>query len=103
MKHEIAQVAGATVIRLQGQLVFGDRMAFDRAASDALSQSAGQLSVDLAGLDYMDSAGLGFLITLREQASKKGVSVVLTNPTGKVSQLLSLARFDMLFSIRQGS
>ena len=46
----------------------------------------------------MDSAGLGFLLTLREKAEGNGRTVILSKPAGAVRELLELARFDTLFA-----
>jgi len=100
VKHEIKTELDRTILVLSDQLVDADRAAFERVVAQVVGSGARTIEVDFAGLTYMDSAGLGLLLTLREQAEKSRAQVVLTNPTGAVREILELARFDTLFSIR---
>jgi len=53
----------------------------------------------MKNLAYMDSVGLGMMITLRDEAEKKGITASISNPSGDVKDLLEMACFDRLFSI----
>lgn len=100
MKHEVKKESGKTVLHISDQLVAADRGEFDSVLPQVVSGNPGQIEVDLKGLTFMDSAGLGMLLTLREQAEKSGARVALTNPEGAVQEMLELACFDTLFEIR---
>ncbi|KAA5607326.1 STAS domain-containing protein [Roseospira marina] len=99
MQYNITTEGTATVLHLSEQLVDADRAAFDTVLSRVLSSRPPRVIVDFSGLHYMDSAGLGLLLTLRERARAAGAEVVLRNPTGAVRDMLQLARFDTLFSV----
>jgi anti-anti-sigma factor len=98
MKYEILDEGGKAVLSLREQLTFTDRSSFDGLIPQLL-RSAKTVVVDLKNLDYMDSAGLGMLLTLRDKADKAGTSVVLRQPKGDVKELLKLSCFDTLFTI----
>lgn len=100
MEHAVATQGDAVRLSLKGHLVHDDRGQFERVINDVLASRPGAVQVDFGALDYMDSAGLGFLLTLRERALTQSVTVSLHNPKGAVRELLDLARFDTLFSIR---
>ena len=59
-----------------------------------------RIVVDMAKLEYMDSSGLGMLLTLREQVKGNKAEVVIARPRGEVRELLELACFDTLFTFR---
>ncbi|HLN23468.1 MAG TPA: STAS domain-containing protein [Patescibacteria group bacterium] len=99
MNYEIAEKNGQRTLVLRGQLTFADRAALDQVIAQVLAGEIRTMSVDLEHLDYMDSAGLGMLLTLRDRAGKANVQVRLVKPQGDVKELLSLACFDTLFSI----
>jgi len=101
VQYNITTENSATVLHLSEQLVDSDRAAFDTVLSRALSGRPTRVVVDFAGLSYMDSAGLGLLLTLRERARAAGADVVLRNPVGAVRDMLQLARFDTLFTVIQ--
>lgn len=100
MRYEVTQEGGEAVLHLRGELVLSDRDSFDGVAKEALKPGVAALVVDLSGLEYMDSAGLGMLLTLREQSENLGVNVALRGAGGEVRELLELARFDTLFELR---
>jgi len=100
VKHEIRNELDKTVLALSDQLVDADRAVFERVVGQVVSSGARTIEVDFSELKYMDSAGLGLLLTLREQAEKVRAQVVLASPKGSVREILELARFDTLFSIR---
>jgi anti-sigma B factor antagonist len=53
--------------------------------------------VDLSGLEYLDSSGLGLLLSLsKEYGAQGGVLVLVTNET--VDNILSLTRLNGIFS-----
>lgn len=101
MKYEIIDGTEIPTLVLRDQLTFSDRERFDAVIDKLLARRKPLVAVDLAGLDYMDSAGLGMLLTLRDRADKAQAQVKLLRPKGEVGELLVLACFDSLFSIAQ--
>ena len=98
MKYQLNQAGGKTVLAVSDQLVAADRSEFDSLLPRVFS-SGGMVEVDLEELTFMDSAGLGMLLTLREHAVKNDGSVTLARPRGAVKEMLELACFDTLFEI----
>lgn len=99
MKYEICDQADGPVLVLRDQLTFDDRDSFDGVIDKLLARRARRGTVDLAQLEYMDSAGLGMLLTLRDRAERAAMEVRLINPKAEVRELLVLACFDSLFTI----
>ncbi len=99
MKYELSEESGKSILSLREQLTFSDRSGFDGLIPQILRNRAKSVVVDLKGLEYMDSAGLGMLLTLRDKADKAGASVTLRQPKGDVKELLKLSCFDTLFAI----
>lgn len=101
MKYEIIDAEGGPTVFLKDQLTFADRDGFDTVIDKLLARRKPVVTVDLSGLDYMDSAGLGMLLTLRDRAEHAGCEVGIRNPRSEVRELLDLACFDTLFTIEQ--
>ncbi|MEL6185454.1 MAG: STAS domain-containing protein [Myxococcota bacterium] len=56
--------------------------------------------VDLTGIDYIDSAGLGMILQLKEHATTRGGKLsVIALTGGPVRHVLELAHFDQLVEI----
>jgi anti-anti-sigma factor len=51
-------------------------------------------------VDYLDSSGLGMLLMLREKAQAANKTVSLRNCRGAVRQVLDIANFAKLFTIK---
>jgi len=69
------------------------RMNIDRILKSAPTSTV----VDLSGLEYLDSSGLGLLLSLsKEYGAQGGRLVLVTNET--VDNILSLTRLNGIFS-----
>ena len=88
-------------ITLAGRFDFHAHRDF-RQCSDALlaEQAVQELDINFAGVDYLDSSALGMLLLLREKAEGKGKRLVLSGLQGTVKQVLDIANFGKLFTLR---
>ena len=55
-----------------------------------------KLLLDLSGIDFMDSSGLGFIMGRYALVSKLGGSLALLNPNARVSRILSLSALERI-------
>lgn len=91
----------STVIRIPTRFDFRLTHDFHRTVGDLLGRGDGsEIVVDFTGTDYMDSAGLGMLLVLRDSARGAGKSIVLARATGHVKRTLEIANFSKLFQFR---
>ena len=49
------------------------------------------LEIDLGGLSYLDSSGIGAVVTLLRALESRGGSLHITNPSGIVARVLELS------------
>ena len=80
------------VLQCQGRIVKGDETTLLCAASRQMGRS---VVLDLTGVDAIDAAGIGALVSL--QAS--GTYLILMNPTAQVREVLKLSHLDSIFEI----
>lgn len=86
---------------IDGKFNFFLHREFKHAYTNLLSDpSIQEIEVDMQRMDFIDSAGLGMLMLLRERAVVANKSIVLSNPSKSVSELLWVANFDKLFVIK---
>ena len=55
-----------------------------------------KLLLDLSGIDFMDSSGLGFIMGRYALVSKLGGTLALLNPNARVSRILSLSALERI-------
>ena len=92
---EVEKVGGCLVARLSGALnsLLGERLLGEIKTQ---LESSHDVIVDLAGVGYLDSAGLGALVSIQMSTKRKGYTCILTGLQGaplevmKSSQLLKI-------------
>ena len=88
---------GIKRINVHGDFVFDVNKAF-RAAYESLPPGR-PVTVDLSGASYIDSAGLGMLLRLREHAGGTPNAVTLAGGNATIKTILNVANFQQLFRI----
>ena len=56
--------------------------------------------IDLGGVDYIDSSGLGTLVNIHRRSMQKGGSLVITGIHGLVKELFEMTRLDTVLDIQ---
>ena len=100
MDHKITQEKGQLVLHLSGQVTDADRGSFATILADIPRTGISEIDVDLSQVRYIDSVGLGLLVTLRETAGEIGAPVTLSGAGSEIRAALEMAYFDRLFTIR---
>ena len=98
MKFEMKSEQNRTVLTLHEQMTYADRASFDKLIPSLVSHGQ-PLVVDVADLNYMDSAGLGMLLSLRDATEKRRVPLKLCRPQGDVKELMNLSSLESLIPI----
>lgn len=75
-----------------------DASQVEKARPIFLELSEGR-TVDLAGLDYISSAGLGVLLAAQKRLSERGQSLRLVNVNGHIRDVFRFSGFDQIFEI----
>lgn len=88
-----------SVVTLSGELdlVAADRLA--RCLEHAIV-NVRSVVVDLRGLAFMDSAGLGVLVRAQARATKTGCRLILVRGPLQIDRLLELTGLESRFEIR---
>lgn len=92
--------AGPT-IALHGELIGPELMPFQRACMAVLrAPGAADLTIDMAGVHYIDSLSIGRLVALGGEAEKVGRRLALKNCQPRVRDTLKMMKIDTLLSLR---
>lgn len=84
-------------LRLLGDLDYGECASFRMSIDRILKSQPPSTIVDLSSLEYLDSSGLGLLLSLsKEYGAQGGKLVLVTNET--VDNILSLTRLNGIFT-----
>jgi len=91
----------SAVLNLNGRFDFHSHRDFRSAYEDLLDiAELRDIEINFKQVDYLDSSALGMLLLLREKAEVAGKNVVLVGLQGMVKQVLEIANFGKLFTVR---
>ena len=86
-------------VSLSGEFTFIDHPAFRAIATRLFERQGRPIIIDLTRLEFIDSAGLGMLLIVRDEADKAGRDLVLRGPRGQVKRMFDVTKFDTLFTV----
>lgn len=88
-----------TKVSISGEFTFNDHTAFKSIATRLFKRKGRSIVIDLAKLEFIDSAGLGMLLIMRDEAGKADRSLILRGPSGQVKRMFDVTKFNMLFTV----
>jgi anti-sigma B factor antagonist len=97
IKMETDISGDVVILYCSGRLVFGDETAAFRDRINHILLGAQQIVVNLSGVEYVDSGGLGTLVgTLASTRNRHG-EIKLVRPNQRVTELLLRTRLNTVF------
>lgn len=88
------------ILRISGDLIGEDNgTQLIAAVNDAVSHQVRVCIIDISELRYINSSGIGVLITILTKFRNKGGEVYLMNPSESVNKLLVITKLNAIFQI----
>ncbi|HET6351599.1 MAG TPA: STAS domain-containing protein [Coriobacteriia bacterium] len=85
------------LLKLSGDLDYGECSTFRATIDQVIKAGPSAIVVDLSAIDYLDSSGLGLLLSLsKEYGAQGGKLVLVTNES--VDNILALTRLNGIFT-----
>ncbi len=83
-----------------GKFTFADHDIFREIIGLIEDKEVTSVNMDLAAIEFVDSAALGMLLIARDKSEKNNVELVLSNPSGQIDKMFKVSKFDTLFTIK---
>ena len=100
LKAGSRQVDGVTIVDLSGRIVLGEATTTLREMlQNLLSQGQKKILLNLAEISYIDSSGLGALVSGYTTLSGQQGQLKLLNLTKKVHDLLQITKLLTVFEV----
>ena len=100
MKYTTRQVDGVTILDLSGRITLGEGSVTLRdAVKDVLAKGSKSILLNLANVDYIDSSGLGELVSAYTSVKNQGGELKLLHLTDKVHDLLQITKLYTVFEV----
>lgn len=95
-------VGDVNVVEVAGRITLGEGSNVLRdAVRDSLAKNQKKILLHLGEVPYVDSSGIGELVSAYSSVTKNGGQLKLTNLTTRVRDLLRISRHDLLFDIHE--
>lgn len=92
--------ADRPVVIAVGSIDLSSKESFLKFADGALrSSDSGEFVLDLGGITFLDSLGLGALVQLDREGTDRGRRMVLRNPSARVLRLLETVGLRDFWSV----
>ncbi len=99
MDIQIATTDKGSKVTLSGQFTFMDNQKFKEVIEIGRGDQVKYLELDFAAVEFIDSAGLGMLLLLREECQDRNISLSIHSARGQVAKIFAISRFEQLFSM----
>ncbi len=99
LKLTTRTVDSILVVNCDGRIVFGEESAELRDTVKKLLTQNKKIVLNLGGVTYIDSGGLGTLVALYTTAHNGGGGIKLSNLTQRVGDLLQVTKLLTVFEV----
>ena len=93
--------SGVTVIKVEGQMVVGNRQELKDLVFAALDKGDRRILIDFSQTGYIDSSGLGALVSISKRVREAGGELRLSGLNEDLRSLFELTKLDTLFAIAE--
>ena len=101
MKASTRQVNGVTIVDLSGRITLGEGSVVLRdTVKDLLGKGNKKILLNLGDVTYIDSSGIGELVSAFTTAKNQGGELKLLNLTKKVHDLLQITKLYTVFDVK---
>jgi anti-sigma B factor antagonist len=101
MKASNRQVDGITVVDMSGRITLGEGSVILRdTIRDLIGKGQKKILLNLGDVTYIDSSGIGELVSAFTAVRREGGELKLLNLTKKVHDLLQITKLYTVFDIK---
>jgi len=101
MKASTRQVDGVTIVDLSGRITLGEGSVVLRdTVKDLLGKGQKKILLNLGDVSYIDSSGIGELVSAYTSVRNQGGELKLLHLTKKVHDLLQITKLYTVFDVK---
>jgi anti-sigma B factor antagonist len=98
MKIDVRTIGDAKILDCSGKITLGEgTMSIRNTVRDLLNSGSKKIILNLAEITYIDSAGIGELVSTYTTVVNNGGRLKLLNLTKKIHQLLTITKLLTVF------
>jgi anti-sigma B factor antagonist len=102
MKASSRQIDGVTILDCSGRITLGEGSVVLRdLVRDLLSKGQKKILLNLGDVNYIDSSGIGEMVSAYTTVKNQGGELKLLNLTKKVHDLLQITKLYTVFDVKE--
>jgi anti-sigma B factor antagonist len=94
LRTEVSDVAGWTVVSIYGELDVATAPSLREKLIGLVGDGSNQLILDLEGVDFLDSTGLGVIVSALKRARTQGGDLRLVCTQARIRRLFEITGLD---------
>lgn len=99
MSFQVSRDGDVTLVDVEGQLIVGNRQELKQMVLEHLENGERKFVIDFSKTGYIDSSGLGVLVSLSKKIREQGGELRLSSLNEDLRTLFELTKLDTLFRI----
>jgi anti-sigma B factor antagonist len=100
MKIETRTIGDVRILDCSGKITLGEgTMAVRNTVRDILKNNGKKIVLNLAEVNYIDSSGIGELVSTYSTVANSGGQLKLLNLTKKIQELLAITKLLTVFQV----
>ncbi len=99
MKIDIQNSSGVHVVRISAERLEGEDQSLVKALTDLLDNRGARIVIDLSQVKFINSSGLGALVTMTAQANQRESPLVLAAPSAFIAGVFETTQLDRFFRV----
>ena len=99
MSFTMTKHGNVVVVDVDGELIVGNRQELKQKVLDELEKGERKFLIDFARTGYIDSSGLGVLVSLSKKIREQAGELRLADLNDDLKTLFELTKLDTLFQI----
>jgi anti-sigma B factor antagonist len=102
MKLESTVTKDIVYVRLQGDLIGSpDSQQLIELVNNSINETKLLCAIDLSQVRFINSSGIGVLVSLLTKFRNRGGEMVLINPSEQIRKLLIITKLNNIFTVKE--
>ncbi len=94
---------GIVIMHMKGELDIDTTHDFKTAVNAKLALKPTALALNMAGINYLDSSGIGALVKLNKDTHSAGIELILFDLEEGIRNMFKLSRLETIFTLMSSS
>jgi len=94
----IKEYKRANMVTVMGRIDSATAGDFEKALIELAERGRNNIALDMSDVEFISSAGLRVLVTIRKTVQSAGGDLVIAEPSERVTDTLEIAGLDVLFT-----